>query len=67
MFTTKESLKRALAEYSEDKDLNRYQMSAIVGLYRQGNCDAVICAVIGCKLSDVFGTIKLYRSITENN
>jgi len=44
-----------------DEHLNKYNQSVIIGLWRQGNPDAIICAITNVKLSLVFQTIKLYQ------
>ena len=41
--------------------MTKYEKAVIIGLWRMGNDDAVICAIIGCQLSEVFQTIKNYK------
>lgn len=40
--------------------LNKYQISAIIGLYRMGNNEAVISAFMNCEIWEVNQTIRLY-------
>ena len=44
----------------EEKYLYWNEVATIIGLYRMGNNDAVICAIVGCELYQVFETIKKY-------
>lgn len=50
-----------------DKIKDKHINSAIIGFWRMGNEDAVICAVVGCSLSRVFNTIKTYKEIKGIN
>ena len=56
-------MKRKQRKISEPICLDVFTKATIIGLWRQGNPDAVICAVLNCKLSDVFDTIKNYKTL----
>jgi len=47
------------------KDLDNFEISAIIGFWRMGNVDAVIAGVIGCELWQVQKAIRDY--IFNNN
>lgn len=48
------------------KNIDKYQMSAIIGFWRMGVDDAVISGIVNCELWEVFNTIKIYQLTIED-
>ncbi len=45
--------------------VNRFEHSAIIGMWRMGNSDSVISNILNIDLSKVNGIVKLYESICD--
>lgn len=47
--------------------ITRFEQSAIIGLWRMGNSDAVISNILGIDLAQVFNIIDIYKKIEGIN
>jgi len=50
-----------IVDNDNERTMNRFQLSAIIGMWRMGADDATISGILNCSLSAVFSTIKSYK------